>query len=210
MQKEAPKSPPQSMLPHGFAGRVFAFLMERVAGSNYRWVIANLAPYQPQTYLEIGFGTGKLAELVAKRLKPSCLCGVDPSELMFDRAIRRLKHFAKSREVDFRMSDDTDLPWAECSFDAIVATHSFQFWHDPVATLGRIRKLIRPNGHLVLVIRNHRRISRRLRTWIPNPITKTAKKELEGLRIALADAGFRIIGDKRLQSGSQGIVAVCA
>jgi len=210
MQKEAPKSPPQPMLPHGSAGRVFAFLMARLARSNYRWVVTNLEPYKPQTYLEIGFGTGKLAEMVAKRLKPSCLCGVDPSDLMFDRAIGRLKRFAKSLEIDFRLGDDTHLPWAECSFDAIVASHSFQFWHDPAATLDRARKLIRPHGHLVLVIRNHRRISRRLRTWIPNPITKTAKKELEGLRIALADAGFRIVGDEKLRSGSQGIIAVCA
>ena len=198
------------MHPHGLPGRVFGFLMERLAASNYRWTINQIEPHAHQTYLEIGFGTGKLAELVATRLKPICLCGVDPSDLMFDKAVRRLKPFAKSTEVDLRVGDDTDLPWAEGSFDAIVASHSFQFWHDPLTTLGRVRKLIRTNGRLVLIVRNHRHISRNVRGWIPNPITKTGKKELEGLRTALNGAGFRVVRDERLQSGSQGLVAVCA
>jgi SAM-dependent methyltransferase len=210
MQKQTPKNPPQPMRPHGLKGRIFGVLMERLAASNYRWTLGQLQPYAPQTYLEIGFGTGKLAELVASQLKPICLCGVDPSDLMFEKAVRRLKPYAKSTEIDLRVGDDTDLPWAEGSFDAIVASHSFQFWHDPLTTLGRVRKLIRTNGRLLFVIRNHRHISRNVKEWVPNPITKTGKKELEGLRTALNGAEFRIVRDEPLPSDSQGLVAVCA
>ena len=210
MQKQLPEPPPQAMLPHGLGGRIFGFAMERLAASNYEWVVSKLEPHLPLTYLEIGFGTGKLAELVARRLKPTCLCGVDPAELMFDKATRRLRRYEKSIEIDLRQGDDTDLPWAERSFDAVVASHSFQFWHDPVTTLSRIRKLIRPSGHLVLVVRSHRHISRGVRKWMPNPITRTGKNELEGLAKALADAEFRVVSNERLRSGSQGVAAVCA
>jgi hypothetical protein len=65
--------PPQTILPRGFAGRIFGFLMERFAASNYDWTIDQLRTIEPRTYLEIGFGTGKLAELVAGELKPTCL-----------------------------------------------------------------------------------------------------------------------------------------
>jgi ubiquinone/menaquinone biosynthesis C-methylase UbiE len=197
------------MLPHGFGGRVFGFLMERVASSNYRWVINQLKPANPQTYLELGFGTGKLPQLVAAELRPACICGVDPSELMFERASRRLKRFTKAIEIDLRLGNDADLPWAEGSFDAIVASHNFQFWYDPIATLARVRKLIRANGRLIFVVRNTQRISRSVRRWIPNPITKSGK-ELEGLRTALTNAGFRVTHDVRLRSGSRGIIAECA
>src|SRR5258708_7579684 len=111
------KRPPQPMLPNGFAGRVFGFLMEWLAESNYRWVVSQLAPTKPRRYLEIGFGTGRLAELVARQLKPAILCGVDPSPLMFGKVVKRLRRFDRKIEIDLRNSDDRTLPWAERSFD---------------------------------------------------------------------------------------------
>jgi ubiquinone/menaquinone biosynthesis C-methylase UbiE len=203
------KLPPQPMLPHGFGGRLFGWIMEMVAASNYRWVVAELAPFKPRTYLEIGFGTGKLAEMIAREIKPAVICGVDHSDLMFEKATRRLKHFAKKNEVDLRLGNDAHLPWADHSFDAIVASHSFQFWTDPVATLNKLRALISPHGHLVFVLRNHRQISKSVREWIPNPITKSGQ-EIAGLKKALADSGFRVVKEERLKSGSDGIVAACA
>ena len=197
------------MLPHGFAGRVFGFVMERVAASNYRWTVDQLAPFKPRTYLEIGFGTGKLAQTVARELRPNILCAVDPSELMLAKATRRLQPFLKTMEVDLRLGDDRDLPWADRSFDAIVASHSFQFWSDPVTTLRKISRLITIDGHLVLVLRSHRDVSTRTQGWIPNPITNSGD-ELGGVRQALTDSGFRVVRDEKLRTGSQGIIAVCA
>lgn len=204
---DASRRLPQPMRPSGFTGRIFGFLMERLAAPNYRWVISVLAPATPKTYLEIGFGTGRLAELVAKKLKPMRIAGVDPSELMFARASRRLKRFRKRTEVDLKLGDDTALDWPVRSFDAIIASHSFQFWADPHTTLARVRDLLAPGGRFVLVMRAH--ISDDVRAWIPNPITKSGD-ELGGLRTALGREGFRIERDERLRTGSQGIVAVCA
>ncbi len=204
-----PKLPPQPMLPHGFGGRVFGWIMQTVATSNYRWVVDQLAPFKPHTYLEIGFGTGKLAEMVAREIKPAVICGVDHSDLMFEKTSRRLRRFARKNEVDLRLGNDADLPWANGSIDAIVASHSFQFWRDPVATLKRLRALSAPQGHLVFVLRNHRDISKSVRAWIPNPITKSGQ-EIAGLKQALAEQEFRVIKEERLKSGSDGLVAACA
>jgi ubiquinone/menaquinone biosynthesis C-methylase UbiE len=196
------------MLPRGFAGRIFGFLMERLAESNYAWVVDQLRTIESRTYLEIGFGTGKLAELVARELKPTCICGVDPSLLMFERAARRLRRYHRTIEVDLRVGNDSHLPWAERSFDAIVASHSFQFWSDPHRTLRRIHRLLRPSGRFIVVLRSHRKISRKVRAWLPNPITKSGR-ELEALRSVLAETGFRIVCDQRLESGSQGLIVEC-
>jgi ubiquinone/menaquinone biosynthesis C-methylase UbiE len=204
-----PAKLPQSMLPHGFGGRVFGWIMETVAASNYRWVVDQVAPFKPRTYLEIGLGTGKLAEMVAREIKPSVLCAVDPSELMFAKASKRLRRLATTSEVDLRLGNDTALPWADHSFDAIVASHSFQFWSDPGATLKNLRALIAPQGHLVFVLRNHRDISKSVPSWIPNPVTKSGQ-EIAGLKQALADSGFRVIKEERLRSGSDGLIAACA
>jgi ubiquinone/menaquinone biosynthesis C-methylase UbiE len=195
---------PQPMRPRGFVGHIFGMIMERLSAPNYRWVIRQLKAIKPQSYLEIGFGTGRLAELVATQLKPKRLAGVDPAELMLKTARKRLRRFARKTSIELHHGDDSLLASLTGPFDAIVATHSFQFWSDPVATLARVHALLAPQGLLVLVLRTH--FSGSVTPWIPNPISKSGD-ELGSTRRALADSGFRIIADEKLKTGSHGIVA---
>ena len=203
-----PTKLPQPMRPSGFTGRLFGFAMQWLARSNYRWAIAQLEPVKPKSYLEIGFGTGRLAKMAAKRFRPARLCGVDPSELMFETAAKKLRRYGKKHALDLRLGDDTMLSdWPDGQFDAIVASHSFQFWSDPATTLARLRAHLSPSGRLVLVIRRH--VSKGVMRWIPNPITKSGD-ELGGLCDALTAAGFRLLRVEKLPTGSQGFVAACA
>lgn len=196
------------MRPAGFAGRVFGHVMEWLAAPNYHWVVRQLLPIKPRSYLEIGFGTGRLAQLVAERFLPARIYGVDPSILMLRTALAKLKRYDGKTALHLRLGDDMLLKdWPEGPFDAIVATHSWQFWSNPVATLLRVRSLLAPGGRFVMVIRTH--ISDDVSKWIPNPITMSGD-ELKGLRAALATAGFAILVDEKLKTGSQGIVAACA
>ena len=196
---------PQPMRPAGFAGRIFGVLMEWLAAPNYRWAVGQLETVKPCSYLEIGFGTGRMAELVAERFALARLCGVDPSELMLKTAVRRLRRFRKTT-LDLRLGDDRMLAsWPQGPFDAIAASHNWQFWSDPEPTLRRIHALLAPSGRLILVIRRDK--SREVMNWIPNAISKSAD-ELAGLRAMLAATGFRILVDEKLTTGSQGIVAV--
>lgn len=196
------------MRPSGFTGRLFGYVMQWLAKPNYRWAIKQLAPIKPNSYLEIGFGTGRLAQMAARKFRPARLCGVDPSELMLETASRKLRRFGKKTALDLRLGDDTLLAnWPDGQFDAIVASHSFQFWSDPATTLARLRARLSPSGRLVLVIRRH--ISKDVRSWIPNPITKSGD-ELGGLCDALSAAGFRLVRVEKLSTGSQGFVAACA
>jgi SAM-dependent methyltransferase len=190
------------MLPHGFAGRVFGWLMERLAAGNYRWVIRQLRAVKPRRYLEVGYGTGRLAEMVAQTFTPSRIAGVDPSDLMFRTATKKLRRYRKKIAVELVLGDANVLP--DGPFDAIVASHTFQFWDDPTATLVRLHSLLAPGGRLVFVIRRH--ISSGVIDWIPNPITRSGN-ELDGLSAALSEAGFRVVVDEKLKSGSQGVVA---
>jgi SAM-dependent methyltransferase len=199
---------PQPMRPSGIAGRIFGHLMEWLSSPNYHWVIEQLRPVKPQSYLEIGFGTGRLAQLAAERFLPARIYGVDPSPLMLRTALKKLGRYDGRTALHLRLGDDTLIrQWPEGPFDAIVAAHSWQFWSNPVATLMRIRSLLAPDGRFVLVARSH--ISDDVSKWIPNPITMGGK-ELDGLREALKAAGFVILRDEKLSTGSQGIVAACA
>ena len=198
---------PQPMRPHGLQGRLFGFLMERLSATNYRWVVAQLKPRKPKRYLEIGFGTGKLAQMVARKLRPQRIAGVDPAPLMVATARKKLGWMARKIAIALEQGDDTHLATLEGPFDAIVATHCFQFWADPAATLARIHALLAPDGILVLVLRQH--ITARVAPFIPNPITRSGD-ELAGIGTALRLAGFRIVADERFKTNSQGLAAVKA
>src|ERR1700744_1731801 len=92
---------PQAMRPDGRMGAVFGFVMARLNGGAYRWTIEQLGPFQPRSFLEIGFGTGHLLAQATRVFPLERVAGVDPSPLMVETARKRLA-FAKSTVVDIR------------------------------------------------------------------------------------------------------------
>jgi demethylmenaquinone methyltransferase/2-methoxy-6-polyprenyl-1,4-benzoquinol methylase len=138
----------------------------------YRWTVSQLEASPPQSLLEIGFGTGHMLALAAKKLKPARIAGVDPSELMVESAQKRLKRFRKKAEIELKQGDDTALP-AHGPYDAITALHSFQFWAHPATTLAHVHSLLAPDGRFILVLRLH---GKRAGRKVPNPLAATATK----------------------------------
>lgn len=193
------------MRPRGLQGRVFGTLMERLSASNYAWVVQHLEAAKPKSFLEIGFGTGQLLALVARKLKPEKITGIDPSPLMIRTAEKKLRSFESSIAIKLREGDDTLLTALAGPFDAAAALHSFQFWSNPERTLACIQALLPQQGLFVLVLCPHGRGG--APSWISNPITKSGD-ELGGTRKALAEAGLRIAVDEPLKTGSRGLVAV--
>jgi ubiquinone/menaquinone biosynthesis C-methylase UbiE len=196
---KAEKKLPQAMRPRGRMGRVFGWLMGRMNKPAYRWTVDQLRSTHPQSLLEIGFGTGHLLSLAAKKLKPSRLDGVDPSELMLETAQKRLRKFRKKTQVHLALGDDSAIP-VTGSYDAIVALHSFQFWSRPATTLAHIRSLLSPNGRFVLVlkVKGNRKKS-------PNPLSRDGNEVSQAINAA-QQAGFAMLGMNGISKSSQGIV----
>ena len=186
--------------PAGRIGRIFGGLMARLNKPAYRWTVEQLRSGKPNSYLEIGFGTGHLEKLVAKKLKPAKLAGVDPSPLMVETAQKKLRRFRKKMTIELLEGDDTRLP-KDGPYDAIAALHSFQFWTHPATTLAEIRSLLAPSGKFVLVLRLHGK-----RSKAPNPLSRNGD-EVSAACKALQDAGFVIRGMRGISRTSHGIVA---
>jgi ubiquinone/menaquinone biosynthesis C-methylase UbiE len=187
------------MRPHGRIGRIFGWLMGRLNKPAYRWTIDQLKPAQPKSMLEIGFGTGHLLSLAAKKLKLAKVEGVDPSELMLETARKRMRRFRKKAEIALRLGDDAAIP-VTGSYDAVVALHSFQFWRHPATTLAHIRSLLSPNGRFVLVLR-----LKGNRKGAPNPLSRNGNEVSQAITAA-EQAGFAMLGMKGISKSSQGIV----
>jgi len=194
---------PQPMRPHGLAGRLFATAMEWLNEETYRWTVTQLNPIKPQSLFELGFGTGRCLELAASKLPLKQVYGVDPSVLMVRQATKRMRKFQRSIAADLRQGDDSSVLWPHARFDAIIALHSFQFWPDPAATFAALHRQLSPQGRLVMVLRKH---GKRPPQWLPNPISRS-DDEIGGTKVALAVAGFTLLHETIIGSGSHGLVS---
>jgi ubiquinone/menaquinone biosynthesis C-methylase UbiE len=170
---------PQS--PSGFMGILFGKLMEFTNADAYNRSLLALAPSDHERFLEIGFGTGRFAEMLLSTTTGTFLAGVDPTETMVKTASNRLikqglGDFPGERlrqRIDLRQGTDDSLPWGDNQFDAVIAIHAFQFWSDPDLSLTEISRVLRPQGRIAIVFRDH---SSHAPDWLPNPISRSEKE----------------------------------
>jgi ubiquinone/menaquinone biosynthesis C-methylase UbiE len=162
---------PQS--PSGFMGILFGKLMEFTNADAYNRVLLALAPSNNDRFLEIGFGTGRFAEMLLSNTTGTFIAGVDPTETMVKTASNRLIKQGLGNRIDLRQGTDDSLPWSDDRFDAVIAIHSFQFWSDPDLSLIEISRVLRPQGRIAIVFRDH---SSHAPDWLPNPISRSGKE----------------------------------
>ncbi len=180
-------STPQPMCPHGASGLVFGKLMDVLNRGAHAYALKRLSVSETDRIVEIGFGTGQLAGMLAKAARHGFVTGVDPSELMVETARARNAKYIKRGTLDLRLGTAAALPWPDADFDKAAALHSFQFWSDPLHDLAEVARVLRPGGLLVLILRAHD--GSRPVDWLPNPLSR-GQDEVAATIGALARTGF--------------------
>jgi SAM-dependent methyltransferase len=178
-----------AMRPAGLAGRLFGVVMERLNARAYRQACELAAPVRGESVLEIGFGTGRLVEMLLERVDPGLVAGVDPTPTMVEVALARRGVRHAGARADLRVGEASRLPWPDASFDVAFALHCFQFWPDPAACARELRRVLRPGARLAVILREHG--NGHAPSWLPNPISRSPD-EAAGARACFAGAGFVI------------------
>lgn len=93
--------------------------------------------------LDVGCGTGILTERLARELDAELVCGCDFSIGMLEQAVTR-------RSGPWVQADAQDLPLSSGSVDVVVSTESFHWFPDPDAALAELRRVLAPNGRLLV------------------------------------------------------------
>lgn len=96
--------------------------------------------------LEIGVGTGKNMPFYHKGWQ---ITAIDLSPRMLEQAKRRAER--EHVEVDLRLGDAQALPFADASFDTVIATFVFCSVPDPVQGLREAARVLVPGGQLLLL-----------------------------------------------------------
>jgi SAM-dependent methyltransferase len=167
------------MRPQGVAGRVFGVLMEAINTPAYAFAMDLLDVEPTSSVLEIGFGTGRMIELLLG-VTSGRVFGVDPTPTMLEVASAKVGVRRAGSRVALRLGGDADLDWIDQPLDRIVANHCFQFWPDPEAAAQRLFERLRPGGRVVLMLRLG---FSKGSDWLPNPIARETDQPAAAQRL---------------------------
>jgi SAM-dependent methyltransferase len=179
--------------------RVEATYMTPDVVEQRRIVLASLDLQPGEAVLDVGSGPGLLAADMAAAVGPEgTVHGIEPSESMLAIAARR-EAAAGSAALAFGPGDAGALPFADASFDAVVATQVYEYVEDVATALAEVRRVLRPGGRLLVldtdwgsvVWRCHdaERMHRVLAAWDEHLADPHLPRRLTGL---LEDAGFTL------------------
>lgn len=117
-------------------------------------VLGALAAERCPRVLDIGCGTGRLAERLLAAPAVRSVVGCDFSAGMLTHAAERLAPAARASTATATLvrGDATRLPFADAAFDAAVSTEAFHWFPDQDAALRELRRVLRPDGRLLLAL----------------------------------------------------------
>ena len=147
--------------------------------------------------LDVGVGPGFLcADMAAMVGKSGRVAGIDQSEDMLKIAGERCASFPWT---DLRLSDATDLPFEDESFDLVTSTQVYEYVPDVATALAEVRRVLEPGGRVWILdtdwdsvtwaTSDRARMRRVLDAWDAHlhdphlPSTLIPKLEAAGLRV---------------------------
>ena len=101
---------------------------------------------RPRRILDVGCGTGRLLSTLAMENESATLVGVDISAGML--AAARLN--PGCGRVAFCHAAAEHLPFADASFDLVIATVSFRHWRDKAAGVREVARVLAPGAALLI------------------------------------------------------------
>lgn len=101
--------------------------------------------------LDVGVGTGDLAFAMLAASPTARVVGVDVSERMLTLVRERARRSRAGDRFEARIADAHALPFADASFDRVVAGFAVRNFGDLDAGLREMRRVVRPGGRAVIL-----------------------------------------------------------
>jgi len=134
----------------GITTRLAGWLLPGQYSQDWALEQLNILPYQH--LLEVGYGSGKMLQAVAKKLKIGFMAGIDGSVSMYQRATRRNRRAIEDELLQLHVGSLYQLPYPSHYFHTIYGTNIHLSWKDPAMEFLRLSNLLRPGGRLVTIL----------------------------------------------------------
>jgi ubiquinone/menaquinone biosynthesis C-methylase UbiE len=100
------------------------------------------------TVLDVACGTGEFERLLLDKNPTQKITGIDISEKMLSVAQEKLVAYPN---VEFHQASVNLLPFESHSFDVVVCANAFHYFDQPQVALAEIKRVLKPNGKLVIL-----------------------------------------------------------
>jgi len=111
--------------------------------------------------LEIGSGTGKLINQMARQAHQGLIEGIDLSSTMVDMAKKRNKQYIAKGKVKIVLGDFNQVEYRDNEFDKVCSANTIYFWSDAEYTVRKTQRVLRSGGKLVLGFEDKARLAKR-------------------------------------------------
>jgi len=113
--------------------------------------IRELAALHPQKILDVATGTGDLAILCNKFLKPETIVGIDISEGMLQLGRQKIDKLLLNNEIRLEKGDSEAINFPGASFDAVMVAFGVRNFENLHQGLGEMLRVLKPGGKLVVL-----------------------------------------------------------
>src|SRR6185503_5359802 len=111
-------------------------------------VLSKLGLVSRESVLDVGCGAGATSLMLAERVRPGEVVGVDISAPLLARARERGGALSNLR---FELADAQTLAFGGARYDAVFSRFGVMFFADPVAAFRNLGAALRPDGRLGFV-----------------------------------------------------------
>jgi demethylmenaquinone methyltransferase/2-methoxy-6-polyprenyl-1,4-benzoquinol methylase len=131
-------------------------VMNRVlsAGIDINWrkkAILQLKKDRPKQILDVATGTGDMAIISYKLLKPEKITGIDISEQMLNLGRKKVEKEGLNSVIELQKGDSETINFADNSFDAVTVAFGVRNFEDLEKGLKEMLRVLRPGGKLIVL-----------------------------------------------------------
>jgi demethylmenaquinone methyltransferase/2-methoxy-6-polyprenyl-1,4-benzoquinol methylase len=123
-------------------------------GIDVKWrkkVVNIVSKNNPKFILDIATGTGDLALMMAEKLQPEKVVGLDISEGMLEVGKQKISKANLSDTIEMVIGDSESMPFEDNTFDAITVSFGVRNFANLDKGLTEIKRVLKPNGTLVIL-----------------------------------------------------------
>jgi ubiquinone/menaquinone biosynthesis C-methylase UbiE len=189
--------------PSGLLGHLAGRIMAKTDADD-RWVVDMLEVQSNDRVLDVGCGPGVTVELIADQVTAGLACGIDPSNVMLRQATKRNRAGVDAGRIEFRPGTASALPYPDAHFTKACSMHSLYFWPSLEVGLREIRRVLVPDGRLVLAVRMRQE---KAGLFDASRYGYT-DAQVDEINVVLGEVGFSDVMTQRREIGRETITAV--